>query len=110
MPDLLKGVLEGVLEFMYSVLCNRIAGKNIKWTNDTTEYSGTLVVSLWVDSAAIDVDAFHFVFKAVIKTLRKFKVDGRTLPMNVINSSIKLLHWEVELSFLANNHWRCSQN
>ena len=106
MPDLLKGVLE----FMYSALRNRLAGKHIKWTNNTTEYSGTLVASLWVDSAAIDVDAFHFVIKAVVKTLRKFKVDGRTLPMNVINSPIKLLHWEVELSFLANNHWRCTQN
>ena len=38
--------LKRVLGFVFSALCNRLAGKNIKWTNNTTEYIGTLVASL----------------------------------------------------------------
>jgi hypothetical protein len=45
-----------------------------------------------VNSAAIDVDAFHLIFQAVGKILRKFKVNGRTLRMSVIYGPIKLLH------------------
>ena len=45
-----------------------------------------------MDSAAIDVDPLHLVFQAVGKILRKFKVNGRTLRMSVINGLIKLLH------------------